>query len=177
MCKFGKNTYEFIVSLFLLLSLGFYLFFPNVAFGKQISKNGVLEFNQIMVYASDSSLSLQFTARQDNIKQETVEEPKVIKKKRVIITAYSSTPDQTDSTPFITASNTRVRDGVVAANFLPFGTKIKIPSVYGDKLFTVEDRMRSNKKVDIWFPTRKKALNFGVKITEIEILSTSEKSL
>jgi len=32
--------------------------------------------------------------------------PKTI---QVIITGYSSTPDQTDSTPFITASNTKVR--------------------------------------------------------------------
>ena len=38
--------------------------------------------------------------------------------KIVTITAYSSTPDQTDSTPFITAYNTFVRDGIVAANFL-----------------------------------------------------------
>ncbi|MDP3003980.1 MAG: hypothetical protein Q8N43_00505, partial [Candidatus Azambacteria bacterium] len=37
---------------------------------------------------------------------------------KVVLTAYSSTPDQTDDTPFITASNTRVRDGIVAANFL-----------------------------------------------------------
>ncbi|MBU3965533.1 3D domain-containing protein [Patescibacteria group bacterium] len=99
-------------------------------------------------------------------------ERKVVYKKRVIITAYSSTPDQTDSTPFITASNTRVRDGIVAANFIPFGTQIKIPAIYGDKIFTVEDRMKSNKKVDIWFPTRKEALIFGAKIAEIEILET-----
>ena len=30
--------------------------------------------------------------------------------KKIIVTAYSSTPDQTDSTPFITASNTMVRE-------------------------------------------------------------------
>src|SRR3990167_1248447 len=43
----------------------------------------------------------------------------------VTITAYSSTPEETDSTPFITASGTHVRDGVVAANFLPLGTDRK----------------------------------------------------
>ena len=32
----------------------------------------------------------------------------------VVITGYSSTPDQTDSTPFITASGTYVEDGIVA---------------------------------------------------------------
>ena len=45
----------------------------------------------------------------------------------VWVTAYSSDPKQTDNSPFITASNRRVRDGIIAANFLPFGTEVKIP--------------------------------------------------
>ena len=90
----------------------------------------------------------------------------------VIPTAYSSTPDQTDDTPFITASGTQVRDGLVAANFLPFGTQIKIPEFYGDKVFIVEDRMHSRKEyqVDIWFPNKTEALDFGAKLTTIEVL-------
>jgi len=91
-------------------------------------------------------------------------------KKLVLVTAFSSTVDQTDSTPFITASGTHVHDGTIAANFLKFGTKVKFPSLYGDKIFTVEDRMKSNYKVDIWFPTRQEALNFGAKRLEMEIL-------
>ena len=39
------------------------------------------------------------------------------------VTAYSSTPEETDDTPFVTASGTSVRDGVIATNFLEFGTK------------------------------------------------------
>ena len=89
--------------------------------------------------------------------------------KLVLVTAYSSTVDQTDSTPFITANGTHVHDGTIAANFLKFGTKVKFPSLYGDKIFTVEDRMKSDYKVDIWFPTRQEALNFGAKRVEIEI--------
>ena len=46
---------------------------------------------------------------------------------QVIITAYSSTPCQTDDTPYITAAGTSVRDGIVANNYLSFGTKIRIP--------------------------------------------------
>src|SRR5437868_1496729 len=38
------------------------------------------------------------------------------------ITAYSSTEDQTDDSPFITASGAHVADGIVAANFLPLHT-------------------------------------------------------
>ena len=40
---------------------------------------------------------------------------------RVWLTAYSSSVDETDDTPFITASGKHVRDGIVATNFLPFG--------------------------------------------------------
>ncbi len=91
----------------------------------------------------------------------------------VTITGYSSTPGQTDSTPFITASNQMVKDGIVANNFLPFGTKIKIPALYGDKVFEVQDRMHSrmgSSRMDIWFPTYNEAKKFGVKKTYIEIL-------
>ncbi len=90
------------------------------------------------------------------------------------ITAYSSTPDQTDSTPFITASGSYVKDGIVACNFLAFNTKIKLPELYGDKIFTVKDRMakKNSHKIDIWFPTREEAKQFGVKKTIIEIVES-----
>ncbi len=98
--------------------------------------------------------------------------PKVVREVKTIATGYSSTFDQTDETPFITASGTQVREGIVAANFLPFGTKIRLPELYGDKIFVVEDRMHPRKKyqVDIWFPNREDALNFGAEITYIEVL-------
>ncbi len=101
---------------------------------------------------------------------EAAKEIKVKSKKLVLVTAYSSTVDQTDSTPFITANGTHVHDGTIAANFLKFGTKVRFPSLYGDKVFIVEDRMKSNYKVDIWFPTRQEAINFGAKRVEMEIL-------
>src|SRR3989338_5716193 len=40
------------------------------------------------------------------------------------VTAYSSTPDQTDGDPLITASGEMVRNGIIAANFLPMHTKV-----------------------------------------------------
>ena len=90
----------------------------------------------------------------------------------VIVTAYSSTPWETDDTPHITASGTYVRDGIVAANFLPFGTKIRIPQIFGDKVFVVEDRLSPQKKyhIDVWFPSYEEALHFGAHLTYIEIL-------
>ena len=90
----------------------------------------------------------------------------------VVLTAYSSTKDQTDSAPFIAASGKHVYDGMVAANFLPFGTKIKIPSLFGDKIFTVDDRMNKRHQdiVDIWQPNKKTAIEFGVKKATIEVV-------
>ena len=109
--------------------------------------------------------------------QSTVTQRRSINNKAVNYTvpasAYSSTPDQTDDTPFITAMGTHVRDGVIAANFLPFGTVIKIPELYGEKTFVVEDRMnkRYQYKIDLWFATRQAAKEFGVKQVKIEIVS------
>lgn len=90
----------------------------------------------------------------------------------LFVTAYSSTVDQTDSSPFITASGTRVRDGIIAANFLPIGAKVRFPNIYGDKLFVVEDRMNSRYyyRADIWMPSRWEAKQFGLKNTLIEII-------
>lgn len=100
---------------------------------------------------------------------------KTTKQKRVLVveaSGYSSTPDQTDDTPFITAKGTYVRDGIVATNMLPFGTLIRIPSAFGDKVFVVEDRMnkRYQNHIDVWFPDRQSALEFGRKTVKIEVL-------
>src|SRR5579864_3310915 len=84
------------------------------------------------------------------------------------ITAYSSSPDETDDTPFITANGTHVHDGIVATNILPFGTKVMMPALFGDKIFTVEDRMnrRIKNTMDIWMPSKRAALVFGVSHAE-----------
>lgn len=95
------------------------------------------------------------------------------------VTAYSSTPDQTDSTPFITANGDTVHDGVIASNIFPFGTRLQIPSLFGKKIFTVEDRMSSRIKntLDIWMPDRQDAIDFGIKSAEIIVLNDNSKTL
>jgi 3D (Asp-Asp-Asp) domain-containing protein len=92
---------------------------------------------------------------------------------RILATAYSSTPDQTDSTPFVTASGTRVHKGTVATNILPFGTKIRLPQVDSNRIFVVEDRHHSrlSPRLDIWMETRHQALRFGAKVVEVEIVN------
>ena len=95
--------------------------------------------------------------------------------KLITLTAYASVPNETDSQPFITASDETVADGIVAANFLPFGTKIQIPSLFGHKIFTVEDRTnkRFSGRVDIWMPSVKKATIFGSHKAKIIILDST----
>ena len=103
----------------------------------------------------------------------------VTKTLKVVITAYSSSWDETTGIPgvagTITASGKKVANGIVANNKLPFGTKIRIPSLYGDKIFVVEDRMNKRMgeyRFDIWMPSKQEAKIFGVQKVEIEILET-----
>lgn len=122
------------------------------------SKISVIEGNTVLASARPSSPD----------KEET-------KKIRMVITAYSSSPQETDHNPFITAAGTSVRKGVVANNLLSFGTKIRIPELYGDEVFVVEDRMHRRNglyHLDIWFHSREQALKFGKKKTYIEILES-----
>ncbi len=87
----------------------------------------------------------------------------------VLATAYSSSPGETDSSPFITASGTRVRYGIIAANFLPIGTRVLIDG----KEFTVEDRMSERFNginiIDIWMPTQEDAIAFGTQRISISV--------
>lgn len=94
----------------------------------------------------------------------------------VSLTAYNSEVGQTDGDPCTTANGFNLcKNGVedsVAANFLPFGTKIMIPDLFGDKVFVVRDRMnrRFSNRVDVWMLERSDALKFGVRHAEIVIL-------
>ena len=85
-----------------------------------------------------------------------------LKKVKVIATAYNSEVGQCDSSPFITASGTKCRKGVIACNFLPIGTKVWIKGM-GKNAFIVEDRMhpRFSQRIDIWFADKKEAIKFG----------------
>lgn len=103
----------------------------------------------------------------------TYEQVKVLREYRYVpMTAYTSRPEETDDTPFITADGSHVRDGIVACNFLPFGTKVRIPSLFGDKIFEVHDRMnkRYSYKMDFWMEGLTDARKFGVKYAHIEVV-------
>lgn len=96
-------------------------------------------------------------------------------------TAYNSLAAQTDSTPFITATGTRTRPGVVALSrdllrSFPYGSKIMIEDLTGQynhllrgRVFSVEDTMAARKtnSLDIWMGTRSQALQFGARQVRI----------
>lgn len=89
------------------------------------------------------------------------------------VTAYSSSPDECSGDPFITASGERVGEGTLAYNYLPFGTKVRFPEVFGDKIFTVTDRMAAYKGkyiADIWMGSKAEAIQWGVKTLRMEII-------
>lgn len=104
-----------------------------------------------------------------------IPEPPAQAKRTIVLraSAYSSTRDQTDGDPFTTASGAKVKDGTIAMNCLPFGTKVRISSHFGQKVYTVEDRMAKRwgcKKLDIWMPSRELAMQWGVRSVTLEIL-------
>ena len=94
------------------------------------------------------------------------------------VTAYASVPDETDSTPFITADGTEVADGIAASNILPFGTRIEIPALFGNEVFTIHDRMSTKIKntIDIWMGSVHQAIIFGAQHASILVLASSTTS-
>lgn len=99
---------------------------------------------------------------------------KIVNKGEILASAYNSLPGQTDGSPWTTASGTRCREGVVASNHFPIGTKLMIEG-YKGKVFVVEDRMnrRYKKKIDIWFRDYDDAINFGVRRVKYYVLASA----
>lgn len=166
----GKNT---IITLLVIviLSIGLLIYDSKT----QENKAFLIEESLVTIQGNTLlSMANPLTIQKPKAKIIETHEPKVVRRIEMTITAYSSTYCQTDSTPFITASNSWVRKGIVANNFFPFGTKIRIPEYFGDKIFVVEDRMhwrKSNYHVDVWFYTKQGAINFGITKALVEILA------
>jgi 3D (Asp-Asp-Asp) domain-containing protein len=98
----------------------------------------------------------------------------------VVVTAYNSVPGQTDNSPCITANGhdlckqyTEQGFGnTIAANFMQFGTVVRMPELFGDKQFVVRDRMNARYgygRMDVWVPTVEEARAFGVQRVKMEI--------
>jgi len=89
------------------------------------------------------------------------------------ITGYNSEVGQTDSSPWYTADGTWCTEGVAAGPYnLAFGTKFRIPSLFGDRVFEVHDRSATpSGHVDIWFRSYNDAIQFGRRTATVEIIA------
>ncbi len=121
----------------------------------------------VLVPATDAALGSEVEAAQ------VVLPPPTLKTQYVDITAYTSAVEECDSDPLIAADGSIVFDGMAAANFLPFGTKFRLPDYFGDKIFEVRDRMntRYTYRIDLWMSNKKAAKEWGIKHkTKVEII-------
>ncbi|WP_241191234.1 hypothetical protein [Deinococcus psychrotolerans] len=92
-------------------------------------------------------------------------------------TAYSSDVGQTDNSPFVTATGTRVRPGVIALSrdllrIFPYGSRVTLQDSAGllnGRTFIVEDTMnvRISNTIDIWMGSRAQAYQWGVRSVTI----------
>lgn len=87
-----------------------------------------------------------------------------------IVTAYTSSVDETDSRPFENASGTRPGPGSVACPVrYAFGTRVLIKG----QEYTCDDRMhqRFSDRFDVWMYSKAEAFEFGKKRVEVAVIN------
>ncbi len=174
------NNSRIIQSVLLIIILELLLFpFPSNATNnasKNLLQQKVAKINEHVVIPTKIIREEEKKVKISEDQQEPEDVKKVIWSKKYIMTAYNSDIAQCDASPCITANGFNVCEhgieDTVAANFLPFGTEIRIPELFGDKIFTVRDRMnkRYTDRVDVWLLHKDNAIDFGVKYPLIEVL-------
>lgn len=161
--QLNKSAYNWqrLSILGILLAILVIFDFPQAVFSQGIDRNQI---------GPRPEMSLK--AHYDGPTLPNIEQRDAKTTMNITVTSYNSEPGQTDDSPFITAFNTHVRDGIVATNFLPKGTLVRFPDEFGDKTFVVEDRMNSryHYRMDIWMEDKAESIKFGVKYLKMEIL-------
>ncbi len=133
------------------------------------------------ITTSTTTVQTDETTPADTDEEDSIEEiptatntrPIALKTYRVDATSYTSSPEETDDTPELAADGTCTYFGMIASNFLPIGTKVRIPTQFGDKIFTVHDRMnkRYTHRIDVWMAQKKDMRQFGIKRNlQIEVI-------
>ena len=162
---------KLILALVLVIVFEFFLF-PAPVLASEYSESDNFEDSATLVHNTvDLSFENEFINNLPNSNELTI-----IRESYHTLSAYNSEVAQCDSTPCITANGFNLCEhGVedsIAANFLKFGTKVRIPELFGDRIFVVRDRMNSRyiDRVDIWMLEKTDAKQFGIKIAKIEVL-------
>ncbi len=164
-----QNKLEVLVTLVILFQFSF----PNYGIAAELEEKPSILLPNLVVRETDN---LEADGGMVSLIMPVRAELKVVQTYQLTVTAYSSTVDQTDNTPCITANSFDLcannQEDVVAANFLPFGTRIRIPEYFGERIFSVQDRMNARYyyQVDIWMKSREAAKKFGAQYTKIEVL-------
>ena len=166
------------VVIFLVFILFFeFLLFPAPVIASQTEEVTIVSQEQGLISSQDEvnqGLAVETVEFNGRLPESLAADIKF--SKHITITAYNSEVGQTDDSPCITANGFDVcENGVedtIAANFLPFGAKIKIPELFGDRVFVVRDRMnrRFSNRVDVWMIEKQDAKQFGVKYAKIQVL-------
>jgi len=148
-----------------LVSLSSWLL-PQYSIAIQLGNQSMKRVN----YSSDSQLSYW----DKTLPEIKVKQYRVKKAFYTTVTAYSSSPDETSGDPFITASGDRTGDGVMAHQYLPFGTKVRFPELFGEKIFIIKDRLHekhtSPYHFDMWMQSKTEAKAWGARQIKVEIL-------
>lgn len=176
--KNGSTTHKLSTTLFAVLSL-FTLILPQTAHAG--FKERFFAFAPIF----DKAI-VEDTEETETPKFPVAEARTPIRTIRVVTTAYSSDPAQTDDTPCIPANGEdlckmyeeRGYGDTVANNCLPLGTQVLIPELFGDKVFVVRDRMNKRygcERMDVWMPEKAEARTHGVKVAKAEVLGRIRK--
>jgi 3D (Asp-Asp-Asp) domain-containing protein len=170
--KQAKKLIIFLVFIFFFE----FLLFPAPVMASQMEENNNISQEKVVLAINEVDQEITADIMEFNGKLPESEGADIDFSRNVTLTANNSEAGQTDNSPCTTANGFNVcENGVedtVAANFLPFGTKIKIPALFGDRVFVVRDRMnkRFSNRVDVWMLEKPDAIKFGVKTARIEVL-------
>jgi 3D (Asp-Asp-Asp) domain-containing protein len=142
------------------------LFFPLPSLAGTKPTNASEEHVRVIVKEEQKDIGSQEPQTKHLPANKSAEEKRSL---YVSLTAYSSSIDECQGDPCITANGFNLcrqkQKDTIATNRLPLGTKVQIPELYGDKVFVVRDRMNSRyyNRADIWMETKEEARQFGIK--------------
>jgi len=179
--KSYKKAYIIILSVVMVNML----FSPTPGFAEKLDENkGFFDIKLVLSMKNGFTLdkllnkSSVFSEKTINRLPANKKLEKVAYKLNVVLTAYNSEVGQCDSTPCITANGFNLckngKEDSIAMNGIRLGTRVRIPALYGDRVFVVRDRMNARyniSRADIWMLNKTDAIKFGAKRALIEVLA------
>lgn len=164
-----------------LTSLMIGVFVSFIAFCYVNSQNSIDYIASLETENTSQGEEIQFLEKKlAELKKELRDTKSYLLSIPVEVTAYNPTTKQCDDDPFVTASLTRVEDGIIALSrdleqtlHLKFGDLVTLKTSDGRLLGTFRFQDRMNKKwirrVDIFMWDESDALNFGIKSAHMYI--------